>query len=472
MDKFKESKDIVLEDNDLENEEVNNKLKNIDQKEENIKICNTHFMEFLEIDINVIWVIKKLKVKGYQSYLTGKCIRDLILDFHPKSFNIITSAKSSELKEIFKNSRLVEKQFFLTFIFFPAGNFIKISTFSGNFLEQDLSISFIRESYSQEFLIQNNSFHDIVIKDMEQRDFTVSSLFYDPVKSILIDCFGSLDDFKRGIIRMIGNSNIKIKENPVKIIKGIKFASKLNFLIERKTLFFMKRYIEGFFKNFSNKLGKFFFKFLVCGSSYKTIIISYYVGVLFLLIPEIKEGVIELYKMQNGIQNFLLEHKKKYFKALLISLDKLNFKNTLINFPVALSVVLLPEYLKLKKDLKDKYIWINNLCLRLSFGFRFTNRDLELLKILFSTILVFSKKKIKCEKANRIIKSFCFRDILLLYIIHLMAIQKSFINVEFWKSLALNSQNLHKIDKCNVGCLHISFFKRKFSYIKIKYVII
>jgi poly(A) polymerase len=85
-----------------------------------------------KIDINAIWVIKRLRAKGYEAYLTGGCVRDLLLGKQPKDFDVATNAKPDEIKQVFRNCRLIGRRFLLAHIYFPGGKIIETATFRAN----------------------------------------------------------------------------------------------------------------------------------------------------------------------------------------------------------------------------------------------------------------------------------------------------------------------------------------------------
>jgi poly(A) polymerase len=178
------------------------------------------------IDGDAERVVRKLARSGYQAYLVGGCVRDLLLGRTPKDFDVATSAKPNEIRELFRNCRIIGRRFRLAHIFFGS-KIIETSTFRAN--PRDYS------GDSDELLIRRDNVFGSDIEDAQRRDFTVNGLFFDVETEEVIDHVGGLADLEARMVRTIGDPEIRFQEDPVRMLRAIKFAARLGFTIETAT---------------------------------------------------------------------------------------------------------------------------------------------------------------------------------------------------------------------------------------------
>lgn len=173
-------------------------------------------------DQNAIYITEKLKAAGFEAYIVGGSIRDLILNKEPKDFDISTSAKPEEIKKLFRNSILIGKRFRLAHIRFGKKVF-EVSTFRSGDTSNDTLIVRDNEWGSRE-------------EDAMRRDFTINGLFYDPSDETLIDYVGGMEDLKTHTLRSIGNAFTRFKQDPVRMIRLIKFQARFGFNIDSESV--------------------------------------------------------------------------------------------------------------------------------------------------------------------------------------------------------------------------------------------
>lgn len=173
------------------------------------------------IDPNAIYVIEKLLEAGHKAYLVGGGVRDLLLKQHPKDFDISTSAKPEEVKALFRNAILIGRRFRLAHIRFGK-KVIEVSTFrAGDPATADL---IVRDN------VWGNEEEDVL-----RRDFTINGLFYDLKHQTVIDYVGGYQDLEKRMLRTIGKPDIRFAQDPVRMIRLIKFCARFNFDIDRAT---------------------------------------------------------------------------------------------------------------------------------------------------------------------------------------------------------------------------------------------
>ena len=174
-----------------------------------------------QIDPHAVKLVGKLQNCHHTAYLVGGCVRDLLLGLIPKDFDIVTSAFPRQVNRLIRPSYIIGRRFKLVLV--PHfGKQYEISTFRGKSLNED----------KFEGPIKNDNTFGTAVEDARRRDFSINSFFYDPVKYELIDYCGGLKDIEDGLIRMIGDPVIRIQEDPLRMLRALRFAHKTNFAIE------------------------------------------------------------------------------------------------------------------------------------------------------------------------------------------------------------------------------------------------
>ena len=177
------------------------------------------------LDQDALKILKKLNKSGHETYLVGGCIRDILLGHKPKDFDIATSATPEQIHKLFKRSRIIGRRFKLVHIMFSARKFIEVATFRAGKVQT-----------SNDGLVLRDNYYGTLEDDVFRRDFTVNGLYYDINKSEVIDYVGGLDDLKALKIRMIGNPSERFEEDPVRMIRAVRFQAKLNANIESQLI--------------------------------------------------------------------------------------------------------------------------------------------------------------------------------------------------------------------------------------------
>lgn len=175
--------------------------------------------------LNVLYGLKRA---GYEAYLVGGGIRDIYLGQHPKDFDIVTNALPDQVKETFPNCRLIGRRFRLAHVRFGR-DIIEVATFRGDHDGSDNNQASLAVSGQ---LLRDNVYGDSVEEDAFRRDFTINALFYNIADFSVIDCVGALEDLDARTIRVIGDADTRFREDPVRLLRAVRFAAKLNFSID------------------------------------------------------------------------------------------------------------------------------------------------------------------------------------------------------------------------------------------------
>ena len=189
--------------------------------------ASEHKIQVGKISRNAISVVRQLQKNGFNAYLVGGCVRDLLIGRSPKDFDVVTNATPSSIKRVFRKSRIIGRRFKIVHI--PFGpEIIETATFRA-LPEND------NNADSDDLLLKRDNKYGSEREDAVRRDFTINALFYDPVKGDILDYVGGYEDIKQGIIRIIGRANISYREDPVRMIRAVKFQATTGFKMEKVT---------------------------------------------------------------------------------------------------------------------------------------------------------------------------------------------------------------------------------------------
>ncbi|CAG7855895.1 Poly(A) polymerase I [biofilm metagenome] len=168
----------------------------------------------------------KLKKEGFEAYLVGGCVRDLLLGREPKDFDVVTNADPDEIKRIFRNCRLIGKRFRLAHVHFGK-EVIEVATFRGEGAEQN-----DQQMFNKEGRLLRDNVYGTIEQDVWRRDFTVNALYYNIKDYSVVDYVGGMGDHKAATLRLIGDPETRFREDPVRMLRAVRFAVKLGFGIE------------------------------------------------------------------------------------------------------------------------------------------------------------------------------------------------------------------------------------------------
>lgn len=180
------------------------------------------------ISPNALKVLYRLKNAGYQAYMVGGGVRDLLLGREPKDFDVVTDALPEQVRELFRNCRVIGRRFRLAHVRFGQ-EIIEVSTFRANMLNE------ASDDESLEGRILRDNAYGSIDEDVWRRDFTVNALLYNIEDFAIIDYVGGLEDIKRGCLRLIGEPERRYREDPVRMLRAVRFAVKLGFYIDDAT---------------------------------------------------------------------------------------------------------------------------------------------------------------------------------------------------------------------------------------------
>lgn len=193
--------------------------------------ANEHELTNEAISPNAIRVIQKLQESGFAAYLVGGGIRDILLEGQPKDFDVATNATPEQTKRLFRNAMIIGRRFRIVHVRFGR-EIIEVTTFRAHH-DQSKSSKEAEQSKSG-MLLRDNVYGDIE-SDAIRRDFTINALYYDPIKGDLIDFTQGLRDLHQRSLSIIGEAEARYREDPVRMLRAVRFSAKLGFHLSAAT---------------------------------------------------------------------------------------------------------------------------------------------------------------------------------------------------------------------------------------------
>ena len=185
------------------------------------------------ISPSALKVLYRLNKGGFDAYLVGGGVRDILLGLKPKDFDIATNATPDEIKGLFRNCRLIGRRFRLAHIVFGR-EIIEVATFRGHHDEKDQQDKKISKQSEHGMLLRDNIYGSIE-EDAQRRDFTINALYYSTKDFKVFDFANGVKDVENRIIRLIGDPKTRYREDPVRMLRAIRFATKLDMEISEET---------------------------------------------------------------------------------------------------------------------------------------------------------------------------------------------------------------------------------------------
>lgn len=280
---------------------------------------SSHCISRRDIPENVLKVLYRLHRSGFRAFLCGGSVRDLLMQRLPKDFDIATDAHPMEIRRLFRNSRIIGRRFRLAHIIFQ-DLVVEVSTFRR---EPQRAVA-----EDGELLVTDDNTFGSPLEDARRRDFTINGLFYNISDFTVIDHVGGLEDLEGARIRVIGEPDVRFREDPVRMMRAVEFASRLNFRIEDSTYQAILRHRNEILKASPPRVSEELLELLRRGWARSGFALLNETGLLEPLLPE-------LYKL-------LQKKETRYLWKMLEVLDRTVSSGRRISDSVLLCVLLLP----------------------------------------------------------------------------------------------------------------------------------
>ncbi len=212
--------------------------------------ASVHRIDPTLLDVNAVRVVKTLQDAGFVAYVVGGAVRDLLVGMRPKDFDVATDATPEQVKALFRRAFIIGRRFRLVHVVFGRGReheTIEVSTFRA-YLDASAAEQVAgNEKTSKQQMVDKTHVVDAAgrvlrdnvwgpqVEDAARRDFTINAMYYDPVTQQVVDYHGGLADSRARVLRMIGDPELRYREDPVRIIRVVRFAAKLGFALEPGT---------------------------------------------------------------------------------------------------------------------------------------------------------------------------------------------------------------------------------------------
>jgi poly(A) polymerase len=231
---------------------------------------------------NALRVIGRLAREGYEAYLVGGCVRDLLLGRRPKDFDVATEAHPREIKRLFRNGRIIGRRFKLVHVVYGP-DVVETSTFRAPPRSHEYEAG--EDPTVDDLLIVDDNEFGTAAEDARRRDFTINGLFLDPIENEIIDYVDGLEDLSARVLRTIGDPRVRIAEDPVRILRAVKFAARLGFRIDPATWNAMVEHTSGLARSAAPRVVEEILRLLQSGHSAHAFGLLEDCGALRLLLP-------------------------------------------------------------------------------------------------------------------------------------------------------------------------------------------
>src|SRR6185369_1598884 len=268
-----------------------------------------YVVEFEEgrIDPDAAKVMRRLVKQGYEAYLVGGGVRDLLIGRSPKDFDVATSARPDDVRRLFRNSRIIGRRFRLVHVLFGGGKVIETATFRRAPQQED--------NDSEDLLIRTDNVFGEAHQDAARRDFTINALFYDLEHHVVLDWVGGMPDIGRRTVHTIGDPSVRFREDPVRILRAIKFSARLDFGISPEVYDAMVECRAALARAAKPRLFDELLKLLRCGSAHRALWLMWEIGLLDVLLPELSTYLADqpeeedtLWRLLDAVDSVTREH--------------------------------------------------------------------------------------------------------------------------------------------------------------------
>jgi len=254
------------------------------------------------IDADAAKVVRRLERGGFQAYLVGGCVRDLLLGGKPKDFDVATSARPEDVRTLFRNCRIIGRRFRLAHVLFGGGKVIEVATFRRN-----PAMEAPEEESGEIFddlLIRSDNVFGEAHEDALRRDFTMNALFYDIDRRQVLDWCGGMHDVRRRTIHTIGDPMVRFREDPIRILRAIKFAARLDLGIAPDVYDAMVSTREDLAKAARPRLFEELLRLLRGGAAHRSMWLLWEIGALSVVLPEVAAFLDDEEATEGGARRF------------------------------------------------------------------------------------------------------------------------------------------------------------------------
>jgi poly(A) polymerase len=252
------------------------------------------------IDPDAAKVVKRLVRQGHEAYLVGGAVRDLLVGRPAKDFDVATSARPDDVRRLFKNSRVIGRRFRLVHVLFSGRKVIETATFRRAPEQEDVS-------ENDDILIRNDNVFGEAFQDAARRDFRINGLFYDIERREVLDWVGGMPDIERRTVHTIGNPMVRFREDPVRILRAIKFCARLDFGMSTEVYDAIVACRGALARAAKPRLFEELLRLMREGAAHRSFWLAWETGVLDVLLPELATYLADLQEGDDTLWRLLDE---------------------------------------------------------------------------------------------------------------------------------------------------------------------
>ncbi|HEY6726116.1 MAG TPA: polynucleotide adenylyltransferase PcnB [Polyangiaceae bacterium] len=262
-------------------------------------------------------VVRRLTQSGFEAYLVGGCVRDLLIGRQPKDFDVATSARPDDVRRLFRNSRIIGRRFRLVHVLYAGGRVVETATFRRSPPTRE-------GKPGEDLLIRNDNAFGEAHEDALRRDFTINGLFYDIERKQVIDWVGGMPDIERRTVNTIGNPVVRFLEDPVRILRAIKFSARCDLGITPEVYDAMVQCRGALSMAARPRLFEEVLRLARGGAAHRSIWLAWETGVLDVLLPELsaylsdlEEGATRAWRLLRALDRATNEHGSAFDDIVL-----------------------------------------------------------------------------------------------------------------------------------------------------------
>ncbi len=367
-----------------------------------------------KVDADAAKVLKRLVRSGHSAYLVGGGVRDLLLGHKPKDFDIATSARPHDVRALFRNCRVIGRRFRLAHVLFAGGKIIEVATFRRDprdpddgggaidSVEDGDGVRFMPSKRAvdedQDLLIRHDNVFGEPYEDALRRDFTINGLFYDLERDEVIDYVGGVRDVRARVVRTIGDPAIRFREDPIRILRAIKFCARLDIGIDPELYDAMIDQRQGVARAAPPRTFEEVLRLLRGGASQRSFYLMWDTGLLSQMIPELAAYIDDAGEASGVV-----------WKRLLAA-DRLTREGRLPNDAILLSALLMSPAEEYMEGEREPLIAFDAFIEDLAQRFTIPRRIRERMRV-----LVAMQKRFRDGKVGNLAKREFFADSAMLH---------------------------------------------------------
>ena len=250
-----------------------------------------------------MWVVKRLRREGFHAYIVGGAVRDLLVGRTPNDFDVATDARPQQIKRLFRSARVIGRRFRIVHVYSSRDKYTEVTTFR--------SRSALGTAEHVAHPDMNNLFGTME-EDAERRDFTINALYYCPIDKQVIDYVGGYHDLRKRHLRTLGRADASFAEDPVRMLRAVKYASRLGFTLPFGMANLIRRMRESLLECSRERITEEVYKVLTSGNAESMLEMMHKVRIFDVIFPSI---AAELRQSRLGISQSPLGRRLKELDA-------------------------------------------------------------------------------------------------------------------------------------------------------------